>query len=132
MSMSDPIADMLTRIRNAFSANHEATVVPFSRMKAEIARVLKREGYITDYVVEGSGVKKNLRVYLKYGVEDQPAITVINRLSKPGLRKYSDAAGMPKALGGMGTVILSTSSGLMTDKEARKQNVGGELLCEVW
>jgi small subunit ribosomal protein S8 len=132
MSMSDPIADMLTRIRNAFAAKHEATIITFSRMKAEIARILKREGYITDYVVEGSGVKKNLRVYLKYSVDSQPAITVINRLSKPGLRKFSGSAGIPKALGGMGTVILSTSSGLMTDREARKQNVGGELLCEVW
>ena len=132
MSMSDPIADMLTRIRNAFRANHEVTDVSFSKLNSEIARILKREGYITDYVPEGSGRKKVLRLYLKYLVDHEPAIRGIKRLSKPGCRLYVGADDAPKALGGMGIVILSTSTGILTDREARKKNVGGEVLCEVW
>ena len=131
MSWSDPIADMLTRIRNAHGGELDITEMPHSRMKGEIARILKREGYITDYVVEG-GVKKQLRVYLKYSVDREAAIRGLRRESRPGLRSYVTSAEIPKVLGGMGVGILSTSAGIMTDKEARQQKIGGELICSVW
>jgi len=132
MSLSDPIADMLTRIRNAHMAGHEVVEVPHSKLKGEITRVLKREGYINDYVVEG-GVKKTLRLYLKYtGDESEPAIRGLKRESKLGLRSYVGADDVPQILGGLGIAILSTSSGIMTDREAREKHVGGEVLCSIW
>jgi small subunit ribosomal protein S8 len=130
--MLDPIADMLTRIRNALAARHEVAEVSHSALKVEIARILKKEGFITDYVVEGGGAKKTLRVYLKYTDANEPAIRVLKRVSRSGLRKYSRADRLPKPLGGLGLAIMTTSSGVMTSEDARKQNIGGEVLCEVW
>ena len=131
MSLSDPIADMLTSIRNAQRVSLELVDVPYSKLKGEIARVLKKEGYVTDYVVEG-GLKKTLRVYLRYTLEHEPIIKGIKRESKPGLRVHTSSSEIPRVLGGLGTAILSTSSGIMTGKEAKSQNVGGEVLCSVW
>jgi small subunit ribosomal protein S8 len=131
MSLSDPIADMLTCVRNAHMAGLEQLDVPHSRMKSEIARILKKEGYITDFVVEG-GIKKVLRLYLKYTDEHKPVITGIQRESRPGLRKYAGAKEVPSILGGLGTAIVSTSSGVMTDKDARARKIGGEILCRIW
>lgn len=131
MSYTDPIADMLTRVRNAGMAEHDAVDIPCSKIKEEIARVLKREGYVRDYVVEGVN-PKILRVYLKYLNETEPMIKGIRRESKSGLRQYSSAGEIPKVLGGMGIAILSTSSGIMTGKEAKQKNIGGEVLCSVW
>lgn len=131
MSCSDPIADMLTRIRNAQMSERDAVDIPHSKIKAEMARVLKKEGFISDFVVEGSTIK-TLRVYLKYSADMEPVIQGIKRESKPGLRKYSAAADVPKVLGGLGIAILSTSSGIMTDKDARSKSIGGEVLCLVW
>lgn len=131
MSLSDTIADMLTRVRNAHMAGLDIVEMPHSKLKGEISRVLKKEGYITDYVVEG-GAKKVLRIYLKYTVEREPAIRGLKRESKPGLRRYVAADEVPRVLGGLGVTILSTSSGVMTGSEARKQHVGGEVLCSVW
>lgn len=131
MSYSDPIADMITRIRNAQTAEHEAVDVPHSKLKEEIARILKREGYISDFVVEGVNIKV-LRIYLKYLEENEPMIKGIARESRPGLRKYSAAEKLPKVLDGLGIAILTTSSGVMTSREAKKKNVGGEVLCSVW
>ncbi len=131
MSLSDPIADMLTSIRNAQRVALELVDVPYSKLKGEIARVLKKEGYITDYVVEG-GLKKTLRVYLRYTLEHEPVITGIKRESKPGLRVHASSSEIPRILGGLGTAILSTSSGIMTGREAKSQNVGGEVLCSIW
>lgn len=132
MSWSDPIADMLARIRNAHMAGLDTVEVPYSRIKSEIVRIMKREGFIADYVVEGGASKKLLRVYLKYTGEKEPAIRGMQRKSKPGLRSYVASGAIPRVLGGMGIAILSTSSGIMTGKEAKKRNVGGELLCVVW
>ncbi|MBN2301194.1 MAG: 30S ribosomal protein S8 [Lentisphaerae bacterium] len=131
MSFSDPIADMLTRMRNAQMAGHDVVEMPFSKVKGEIAKVLKREGYIADFVIEG-GSSRSMRVYLKYTVDHDPVIKGLTRNSKPGLRKYFAAGDIPKVLGGMGVAILSTSSGIMTDKEARENHVGGEMICSVW
>lgn len=131
MSLSDPIADMLTRIRNAHGAAHDVVEMPHSRLKEEIGRVLKKEGYITDYVVEG-GVPKILRVYLKYTQDDEPAIRGLKRESKPALRRYASNRDIPRVLAGLGVSIVSTSSGVMTGREARQQHVGGEILCSVW
>jgi small subunit ribosomal protein S8 len=122
---------MLTRIRNAHGAGMDMVEMPSSRMKAELARVLKREGFVADYVVEG-GAKKTLRVYLKYTPAHEPAITGIRRESRPGLRRYTGVAQIPRVLGGMGVAILSTPSGIMSGKEARRKRVGGEWLCSVW
>jgi small subunit ribosomal protein S8 len=122
---------MLTRIRNAHMAEHEVVEMPHSKLKMEIARILKREGYVTDFVTEG-GAKKTLRIYLKYDDEGRPAIQGLRRESRGGLREYRAAAKLPRVLGGMGTALLSTSQGVMTDAEARKQHVGGEFLCSVW
>jgi small subunit ribosomal protein S8 len=131
MSWSDPIADMLTRIRNAQRAEFEAVEMPYSRLKGEITRLLKREGYVKDFVVEG-GAQKVLRIYLKYTDDLAPAIQGLRRESRPGLRKYASSQDVPKVLGGLGIAVLSTSSGVMTDKEARDARVGGEVLCSVW
>ena len=133
MSMSDPIADMLTRIRNAYMATLETVEMPHSKVKTEVARLLKREGYVLDYTVEGGEHSKRiLRMYLKYSVDQQPVILGLKRISKPSLRRYVGSASIPRVLGGLGVAILSTSSGLLTDREARKKQVGGEVLCFVW
>ena len=132
MSVGDPIADMLTRIRNASRARLETTEMPHSLMKAEIARIMKKEGFIRDYVTEGHSGKKNLRVYLKYTGGRVPIIRGLRRISKPGLRRYTQAAKVPRVVGGMGLAILSTSRGIMSDRDARAGKVGGEVLCYVW
>jgi len=134
MSVSDPIADMLTRIRNAVSSRHDAVLIPASKMKVAIAQVLKDEGFIRDYVVvpEEGRPQPNLKVELSYGGRKNPVLSGLQRVSKPGLRVYSAADRLPRVLGGLGVAVLSTSQGLMTDKEARKRHVGGEVLCFVW
>lgn len=128
---SDPIADMLTRIRNGHRAGLKSVEMAHSRMKGEIARILKREGYIEAFAEEGD-VKKKLVVSLKYYHGKKPCITGIRRVSTPGLRRYVAATDIPRVLGGLGIAILTTSNGLLTDREARKSKVGGELLCMVW
>ena len=132
MSCSDPIADMLTRIRNASKAGLPVVEMGHSRLKAEVARLLKKEGYIADVAEGDEGGKKILRVALKYDYNDKPIIQQIQRVSKPGLRRYVAATAIPRVRGGMGTAVLSTSRGLMTDREARTARVGGEVLCQVW
>jgi small subunit ribosomal protein S8 len=133
MAANDTIADMLTRIRNANMARHQTTQVPATKMTRNIARVLQEEGFISEFTEEGDGVKRNLVISLKYkGKNRQPLITALKRVSKPGLRVYSNRKELPRVLGGIGIAIISTSSGIMTDREARRQNVGGEILCYVW
>lgn len=131
MSWSDSIADMLTRIRNAHRATLEKVEVPHSKLKGEIARILKKEGFISDYLVEG-GSHKTLRMYLKYTARGESVIRGIKRESKAGLRRYVARGKAPMVLGGMGIAIISTSKGVMTGKDAVKQGVGGELICTVW
>lgn len=132
MTMSDPIADMLTRIRNAAAARRDVVLMPHSSLKSEIARILKREGFILDYTTEADGSQKSLRVFLKYGPDQDNVIKGIKRVSRPGLRRYVGAGEVPRVLGGLGLAILSTSSGIVSDREARKQHIGGEVLCQVW
>ena len=133
MTMSDPIADMLTRIRNANTAKHDTVDVPSSKMKVAIADILEKEGYITKYEIVEDGNFKTIRVTLKYGADkNEKIITGIKRISKPGLRVYANKNEIPKVLGGLGTAILSTNRGIITDKEARKLQVGGEVLAFVW
>lgn len=131
MSMSDPISDMLTRVRNASSQGHKHVHMPSSTVKAAIAAVLKSEGFVEDFrVVEVAG-RKQLDIHLKYDENKAPAIDFVNRLSKPGLRRYVGFADIPKIMSGLGVVILSTSAGVMSDREARAKRVGGELLCSI-
>ncbi|XWK90888.1 MAG: 30S ribosomal protein S8 [Phormidium sp.] len=133
MAVNDTIADMLTRIRNANLARHQTTKVPATKMTRSIAQVLQTEGFIGEFVEDGEGVQKQLVISLKYkGKNRQPIITALKRVSKPGLRVYSNRKDLPRVLGGIGIAIISTSSGIMTDREARRQNVGGEVLCYVW
>jgi len=132
MSMSDPLADMLTRIRNGVNANFDAVEIPLSKLKVNVANVLKEEGYILDYHVLDQGVQGTLKVDLKYGPDKENVITGIRRISKPGLRQYNKSLRIPKVMSGLGVAILSTSQGVLSDREARKRNIGGELLCEVW
>ena len=133
MTMSDPIADMLTRIRNANTAKHDTVDVPSSKMKEAIAKILFDEGYIKKYEIIEDGNFKTIRIELKYGKDkNEKIITGIKRISKPGLRDYANAEDMPKVLGGLGIAIVSTNKGVVTDKEARKMNVGGEVLAFVW
>ncbi len=132
MSLCDPIADMLTRVRNGATAGLENVAMPSSVMKVELARLLKQEGYIKDYKVAGEGAHKELTIALRYSGAGKSVITGIKRVSKPGLRRYAGATDIPRVLGGMGTVLLTTSKGLMTGREARKQKVGGEVLAYVW
>ena len=133
MTMSDPIADMLTRIRNANTAKHDTVDVPASKMKLAIADILDREGYITKYEVVEDGSFKTIRITLKYGKDkNEKIITGLKRISKPGLRVYANTEELPKVLGGLGIAIISTNKGVMSDKEARKENVGGEVLAFVW
>ncbi len=131
MNMTDPIADMLTRIRNGIQARHETVDIPASNMKQEIARILKEEGYITDYAVTGD-LKKTMTVTLKYGPNNEKVISGIKRISKPGLRVYAKSSQLPRVLNGLGIAIISTSEGLMTDKEARAKHAGGEVVAYVW
>ncbi|WP_288619323.1 30S ribosomal protein S8 [uncultured Eubacterium sp.] len=133
MTMSDPIADMLTRIRNANTAKHDTVDIPSSKMKNAIAEILFNEGYIAKYEIIEDGNFKTIRVTLKYGADkNEKIITGIKRISKPGLRVYANKNEIPKVLGGLGTAILSTNQGVITDKEARKLQVGGEVLAFVW
>ena len=132
MSCSDPIADMLTRIRNACKAGLPAVEMGHSRLKAEIARLLKKEGYVADVADATEDGKKILRVVLKYDYNEKPIIQQLQRVSKPGLRRYVAAAAIPRVRGGLGTAVLSTSRGIMSDREARAAHVGGEVLCQVW
>ncbi|SDF66173.1 small subunit ribosomal protein S8 [Lentzea fradiae] len=132
MTMTDPIADMLTRLRNANSAYHDKVVMPHSKLKANIAEILKREGYIASYRDEEGEVSKNLVVELKYGPNRERSIAGLRRVSKPGLRVYAKSTGLPRVLGGLGVAIISTSGGLMTDRQANKAGVGGEVLAYVW
>ena len=133
MNMSDPIADMLTRIRNANTAKHDTVDVPASKMKIAIANILLDEGYIKKYDIIEDGVFKTIHIELKYGADkNEKIITGLKRISKPGLRVYADKETLPKVLGGLGVAILSTNQGVITDKEARKLQIGGEVLAFVW
>ncbi len=133
MTMSDPIADMLTRIRNANTAKHDTVDVPASKMKIAIADILLNEGYITKYDIVEDGNFKTIHITLKYGVDkNEKVISGLKRISKPGLRIYASKDELPRVLGGLGTAIISTNQGVITDKEARKLNVGGEVLAFVW
>ena len=130
--MTDPIADMLARIRNAVSAKHSRVDIPASKLKLEIARILKEEGYINNFVVKGEGVKKIVRIFLRYDALGTSSITYLARVSRPGRRVYVGSHQIPRVLGGYGINIVSTSRGLMSGKTARRENVGGELLAEVY
>jgi small subunit ribosomal protein S8 len=134
MTMTDPIADMLTRVRNANTAFHDTVAMPASNLKTHIADILKREGYIADWRVadNDNGVGSTLTIDMKFGPNRERSIAGIKRVSKPGLRVYAKSTGLPKVLGGLGIAIISTSSGLMTDRQAAKQGVGGEVLAYVW
>ena len=132
MSMSDPIADMLTRVRNANMAEKKIVSLPHSKIKSEVARLLKQEGFISDFSVEDDNGKSILNLFLKYTLEREPVIQGLRRISKPSCRRYANAEEVPRVLGGIGIAILSTSSGLMTDSEAREKNIGGEILCYIW
>ena len=133
MANHDPISDMLTRIRNASEKRHQSTKVPASRMARSIARVLQQEGFIAEVTEAGDGVDKHLVLELKYsGKHRQPTIRTVQRVSKPGLRIYKNTRQLPKVLGGLGVAIISTSKGVMSDRDARKQGVGGEVLCYVY
>ncbi|MGL4797206.1 MAG: 30S ribosomal protein S8 [Paraclostridium sp.] len=132
MTMTDPIADMLTRIRNANMVKHETVDVPASNMKKELARILLEEGFVRGYDVIEDGKQGIIRIQLKYGQMSERVITGIKRISKPGMRVYAAKEELPKVLNGLGIAIISTSKGILTDKQARKENVGGEVICYVW
>jgi small subunit ribosomal protein S8 len=132
MSMTDPIADMLTRIRNANNALQPETKMPASNLKEEIARILASEGFIDGYAVDAKGAHRDLTVRLRYGNDRSRVLKGLSRISKPGRRVYKGAHELPRVRGGLGVAIVSTSQGLLTDREARRRNVGGEILCEVW
>ncbi len=132
MTMTDPIADMLTRLRNASAAKHETVDMPYSKFKANIAAILKREGYIADYVAKEARVGQTLELKLKYGAHGEQSISGIKRISKPGLRRYVKSDALPMPLGGLGIAIISTSSGLMTQKECLEKGIGGEIVAFVW
>ncbi|HMP72796.1 MAG TPA: 30S ribosomal protein S8 [Kiritimatiellia bacterium] len=132
MSMQDPISDMLTRLRNASEAGLKTVAMPHSKLKGELARILEREGFIKGHETLVDGAKKTLVLSLKYGRGDKPVLQGVTRVSKPSLRRYVTAEELPRVLGGMGMAILSTSKGILTDREARKTHVGGEVLCHVW
>jgi len=129
---SDPIADMLTRVRNAMTARHAKVDVPASKLKTEIARILKEEGYIANFKVAEEGVKKVIKIYLKYASNNSPVITRIERVSRPGCRVYVGRDDIPRVQGGLGINILTTPRGVMTGRTAHKEGVGGELLCQIW
>jgi small subunit ribosomal protein S8 len=132
MTMTDPVADMLTRLRNANSAHHDSVAMPNSKLKAHIAEILKNEGYIADFEITDARVGKTLTLQLKFGPNRERSIAGIKRVSKPGLRVYAKSTELPKVLGGLGVAILSTSNGLLTDRQAEKKGVGGEVLAYVW
>ena len=132
MTMTDPIADMLTRLRNANQAYHDSVTMPYSKLKAGVADILQQEGYIASWSVADAEVGKHLTVTLKYGPNRERSIAGIRRISKPGLRVYAKSTNLPRVLGGLGVAILSTSSGLLTDRQANKKGVGGEVLAYVW
>ncbi len=132
MNITDPIADMLTRIRNANSVNKDVVDIPASNLKINIAKTLKDEGFIKEYKIIDNYPQNKVRVYLKYGKDYEKVITGIKRISKPGLRVYVNKDEIPRVLGGLGIAVISTSQGVLTDKEARKEGVGGEVLCYVW
>ncbi|MDQ6785637.1 MAG: 30S ribosomal protein S8 [Acidobacteriota bacterium] len=130
--MTDPIADMLTRIRNAVAANHSRVDIPGSKLKMEVARILKEEGYINNFVTKGEGVKYVIRIFLRYDAKGTSSITHLSRVSRPGRRVYVGATEIPRVLGGYGVSIVSTSQGLMSGKRARKENMGGEVLAQIY
>lgn len=132
MVMTDPIADLLTRIRNANQMKHAVVEIPASKLKVEILNVLKNEGYITDYTVVNSGIQGTIKVTLKYLANSERALRGLKRISKPGLRVYAKTDEMPRVLNGLGIAVVSTSQGIMTDREARKLQVGGEVLAYIW
>lgn len=132
MVMTDPIADMLTRIRNASNQKHSDVDIPMSKLKLEMARILKESGFVERYSVDGDGKDKKISVRLRYSRNDVPIITGLKRISKPGCRVYVGKDEVPRVIGGIGIAILSTSRGLLSDKEARKDKVGGEVLCYIW
>jgi small subunit ribosomal protein S8 len=132
MNMTDPIADMLTRLRNAMQARHPKVDVPASKLKGEIARILKEEGYISNYKVAEEEGKRTIKIYLKYSDESAPVISKIQRVSRPGRRVYVGSKEIPRVLGGMGINILTTPRGVMTGRNAHRNRVGGEILCEIW
>ena len=132
MTMTDPVADFLTRLRNANNAHHESLSLPSSKLKETIAQILKSEGYSADYKVEDARVGKTLSITMKYGKNNETSIAGIKRVSKPGLRVYAKSTELPRVLGGLGIAILSTSSGLLTDRQASKKGVGGEVLAYIW
>ena len=129
---TDPIADMLTRIRNANIVSHQTVELPSSKLKVALAKLLKEEGYIIDYTEKADGNFKTLTIELKYDETNKPVITSLKRVSKPGLRNYCKAKNLPQVMGGMGIAIVSTSKGLLTDRKARKENLGGEVLCYIY
>jgi small subunit ribosomal protein S8 len=130
--VTDPVADLLTRIRNANAANHDSVEVSLSKLKLEIVKTLHSEGYLRRYEVIRDGVQGRIRIHLKYGPKRERVITQLKRVSKPGLRVYASADKLPRVLGGLGIAILTTSRGVMTDRQARQQRVGGEVICYVW
>lgn len=130
--MTDPIADMLTRIRNAIAAKHSRVDIPGSKLKTEIARILKEEGYINNYVMKGEGIKYSIRIFLRYDAKGTSSITHLSRVSRPGRRVYVGADEVPRVLGGYGVNIVSTSRGLMSGKKARQEKVGGEVLAQIY
>lgn len=132
MNITDPVADMLTRIRNASRSHHDVVEMPSSTLKVAIARILKDEGFIRDFEVKTEGPKRTLSVQLRYAGKKQPVVTELRRVSKPGLRVYAKSREMPKVLGGLGLAIVSTPRGVMTASQARRENIGGEILCYVW
>lgn len=132
MSMSDPVADMLTRIRNAARAGHRKVDIPGSRMKAEIARIMKTKGFIHNFASVEDNRQGYIRLYLRYSTDDESAIQGLERISRPGLRRYVGADEIPRVLNGLGVAVLSTSRGILTDSEARTAGVGGEVLCHLW
>ena len=132
MTISDPIADMLTRIRNAIMARHDSVLIPASRMKLGIARIIKDEGFINDYEVLRGKPHRAIKIYLKYDDKNQPVLSGLERISKPGLRMHVQRKEIPRVYGGLGIAILSTSKGVMTGQQAWRQRIGGELLCYVW
>ena len=132
MTTSDPIADMLTRMRNAMGARHAKVDVPASKLKADIARILKEEGYILNFKLAEEGSRKTMKIYLKYSLANTPVISKMERVSRPGCRVYVGSREIPRVLGGLGINILTTPKGVMTGKTARKEGVGGEVLCQIW
>jgi small subunit ribosomal protein S8 len=132
MTMTDPIADMLTRVRNANSAHHDVVSMPYSKLKKNIAEILQSEGYIASWKIEEAEVGQTLTIDLKYGPNRERSIAGVRRVSKPGLRVYAKSTNLPKVLGGLGVALLSTSTGLLTDKQAHEKGVGGEVLAYVW